>query len=1139
MKKDGKIVSGDTVRCEGSYSNWARVEFYITESGTYTLSRTATTQTGGVSWEDTTVYVYPVRECGATIWASSTNVSLYMTGTKSQTVSLKVKSDRENGKPNPDTFHYRISQSNSDIVSASLGDWYISSDGYDTTNLIITGKKGGETSVTISLREGNTDEKIDEITVNIFVGPKYTINYNANGGSSAPSSQTFYYGDNMVLRSEKPVRQGYDFLGWSTDRNAETATYFPGDDYRETQSAVLYAVWKSNENKDLSQAAVTLSQTSYTYDGGEKTPDVTVNLNGNILKRDTDYSVRYRNNKNAGTAIVEVTGKGDYSGNKTVDFTIVPKVIDNLTVELEADSYTYDGTEKRPSVTVKDGFASLVNGTDYTVSYLNNINPGNATVRIMGSGNYSGNKEVGFVIIEDSQKSRYLSEEEIYSFANSRDHFGYKDYYIKDNDFRKLSNYVKQIYKNDSSRADSIINRMQYMRFSDWSGSCYGMAVTTMLDKQNAIGFNENFDPSAKTMRDVQSPSRNTEVKSAINYYQVSQVIPYLQYTNCHCYENNKSDWKAGLKQLVKMSQEGEPILFCYYFKRGQYAYGHAIVIKGYEKADDGSHNIIAYDNRYPREDIIIKIDAGYSSCLVNGVENAYGIEYIKNMGAFDAVDIDGPNNKYLDFGTIESSMTYDDAAKNQTIITVKLSDEISVENAEGRILNINQGDYSGSMDVNDTRLMVSSSESGEDGSCIVFTVEDSESFTFESDKKEMSVSIQSSEYFGSAEVKGAGFVVFSKKDGISALGSNINYSMAWSVNDKICDMVKIEGISDSDVKLKRTEEGIMADGVDQKSGKVQVFSNIVDVDNYSYESGYDSLMVSAGTSGNVGDIAILGSSKENNVYDVSIGSLTRETEVCTEHSWSDWIFDSKTHWNKCIKCDEIINESEHEFKWVTDKEATSVETGIKHEECGICGYKRNENTIIEKKNGTGDTKNPTGTVSQQEEKIDISKAIITGLKISGYTYMGKSIEPSVEVILNGKSISKNGYSISYSNNKNVGVALIKIDGKGNYKGTIIKQFIICPKGTGLKNLSAGKKKMTVKWKKQTAQTTGYQIQYSMKKSMNSAKTKTVKNGNNTSLTIKKLKSKKTYYVRIRTYKKLKGKNYVSAWSKVKSVKIK
>ena len=74
----------------------------------------------------------------------------------------------------------------------------------------------------------------------------YTVTYDANGGSGAPSQQTKTYGQNLVLSSTKPTRSGYKFLGWSTYRNATSASYQPGTTYTHNANIYLYAVWEQN-----------------------------------------------------------------------------------------------------------------------------------------------------------------------------------------------------------------------------------------------------------------------------------------------------------------------------------------------------------------------------------------------------------------------------------------------------------------------------------------------------------------------------------------------------------------------------------------------------------------------------------------------------------------------------------------------------------------------------------------------------------------------------------------------------------------------------------------------------------------------------------------------------------------------------
>ena len=184
---------------------------------------------------------------------------------------------------------------------------------------------------------------------------------------------------------------------------------------------------------------------------------------------------------------------------------------------------------------------------------------------------------------------------------------------------------------------------------------------------------------------------------------------------------------------------------------------------------------------------------------------------------------------------------------------------------------------------------------------------------------------------------------------------------------------------------------------------------------------------------------------------------------------------------------------------------------------------------------------NYSGTISRT---FKITAKSISSSNIAGIidkTYTGRNITQS-PIIKDGNTVLKNGtdYSLSYISNKNVGNATIIIEGKGNYTGKINKSFKINPKGTSLKKLKAGKKQFKATWKAQKTQTNGYQIQYSTNKKFKSGNKKVkIKKNKTTSNTIKKLKAKKKYYVRIRTYKTVNGKTYDSGWSKVKKIKVK
>ena len=251
------------------------------------------------------------------------------------------------------------------------------------------------------------------------------------------------------------------------------------DSVENVSSKSIKVTGKSIDNSSIS---VALNPTTYTYDGTEKKPGVTVKDGTNTLTVGTDYSFVYSNNINAGTGKVTITGKGNYTGTKIVNFTInkrtltvkaeaksktygagdpgltytysnqvsgqTPKfsgalsraegenvgtyainkntlvLVDNspflannytlsyvganltitaknastFTATLNPTSYTYDGTEKKPSVTVKDGENLLAVGTDYSFVYSDNINAGTGKATITGKGNYTGTKVLNFTI---------------------------------------------------------------------------------------------------------------------------------------------------------------------------------------------------------------------------------------------------------------------------------------------------------------------------------------------------------------------------------------------------------------------------------------------------------------------------------------------------------------------------------------------------------------------------------------------------------------------------------------------------------------------------------------------------------------------------------------------------------------------
>ena len=298
---------------------------------------------------------------------------------------------------------------------------------------------------------------------------------------------------------------------------------------------------------------------------------------------------------------------------------------------------------------------------------------------------------------------------------------------------------------------------------------------------------------------------------------------------------------------------------------------------------------------------------------------------------------------------------------------------------------------------------------------------------------------------------------------------------------------------------------------------------------------------------------------------------------------------------NTVIKAQTVINATGHKSSgWITDKAASIGVKGSMHKECTVCKkvletaeipalsrisiskasvtlststyaydgkakkpgvtVKLNGKTL---KNGTdytvsysNNTKvgtakvtitgkgNYTGSVSKTYSiKNNFKKATVSGISTKAFT--GKNITQSITVKYNGKTLKKGtDYTVSYSNNKNIGTATVKIAGKGSYTGTITKTFKINPAKQEIQKLTAKSKAFFVDWA-QKGSATGYEIQYATNSKFTSAKKVTITNNKTDTKTISKLSGKKKYYVRVRSYTTVKGTKYYGAWSASKSVTTK
>ena len=294
---------------------------------------------------------------------------------------------------------YTGSEQTVSVSSVKAGDLDVSGDNYDVTGNKQTAAGTYTVTVTAKAESNYAGSATAQFTITkaeaSVTAPtaKTGLVYNATAQQlvnegSAEGATMLYSLDGTTYSEAVP-----------TATNAGTYTVY----YKATGDANHSDVAAASIEVTIAKAAlttVTLAETSLTYSGSEQTVSVSSVKAGTLDVSATDYDVTGNVQTNVGNYTATVTAKAEsnFTGSTTAQWSITAAGTASFTLTLNPTSFVYDGTEKKPAVTVKDGETVLVENTDYTLAYENNVNAGTAKVIATGMGNYSGTKEATFTI---------------------------------------------------------------------------------------------------------------------------------------------------------------------------------------------------------------------------------------------------------------------------------------------------------------------------------------------------------------------------------------------------------------------------------------------------------------------------------------------------------------------------------------------------------------------------------------------------------------------------------------------------------------------------------------------------------------------------------------------------------------------
>lgn len=1037
------------------------------------------------------------------------------------------------------------------------------------------------------------------------------------GNTASDGSNVFISKDTYITVAGK-LGPDADIMAGTDGMKDGTVIAVPADDYRilyadtekfsDDQGSRCFGLSHSGQivkggsigNVSIADAVIS-GITDAEYTGEEITQEgISVVLDETELKRDRDYILTYQNNINSGTASVIINGYGDYTGEKTAEFNITKKALSDAMIDPIRDRIYRDGEAIEPALTVRNGNVILTPEDDYSVSYSNNteIGEAGAVITAADGSNYTGTASAPFNIVSADGKNIITSEDDLAAFLQSCESSSPQTAYIKGQ-----ITLTKQVIvpasaeaelTGDGDDAELKLSASVFQNISSGAEEDYsGLTVKGTLRLENV-----NINAAQK--------GRAAGISSGgILYLEPDAVI-----------ENGKNTSESS-------HLDGQGI----YVAEGASAVIEGGIIKNNAKsgADRGNGGGI-----FNKGTLTVSAGTftGNSSTRGGGIYNSGGLLItggtFTSNNAYGSVNNDRTGegrggavcnaqtgNSQISGAVMRSNYSSDSggAVSNEgtmTLSNVEITGNKTVMSGAGidskGETTFESGLVSGNTASNWTISRISGSGGGVSVSAGSFTMNGGNI------AGNTAKNIYSYKEFATSIGNGGGVYVSNDPDdpcvftmnGGSIKGNRaICYSpskecghggglfvMGGSGTYKSDDGVTYKGYPGEAI-LNGGE--ILENTSTSTGGGVYINNREYGLSQQTFVKPYEIYLDGEAKLGISGSVRIADNSSDNlyltkGTYADLAGQLTDESEIyLTMEKGADAVVVKGTtacmpgekelaaihneSGTRTVQLDErgrniILKAAELEDTAELALSRTKfVYTGkLQHPEVNVI-LKDTQEALTEGKDFT--VEYPTRSIDADEYTVYIyGDGDYTGTLSADYaitpksfskvkitaadrTYTGSAIKAVPSSVKDGKTVLLRGedYKIStstYKNNKNPGKASVTLQGTGNYTGKATMYFRIIPGKVSIKS-AASKKAGTllVKWAKHPG-VDGYQILVATdKKFKKNKKTLTVRKGSSKSASVKKLKKKTNYYVKIRAYKKIDGKTCYGAYSKVLKKKTK
>jgi len=750
-------------------------------------------------------------------------------------------------------------------------------------------------------------------------------------------------------------------------------------------------------------AATVAAIASQAYTGSAKTPLPTVTDLSKTLVKDTDYTLDYSNNTSVGTATITITGKGNYSGTKEVTFSITARDISLATIG-EISNYTYDGTEHEPTATVKDGSVTLSATNDFDFSYSNNVNAGTATLTITGKGNYAGTKSKSFTIT-----ARGISAATVAEIAS-----------------QPYTGSAKEPKPTVTDLSNTLVLDVDYT-LSYTNNINAGTATVTITGKGNYTGTkSKNFTINTRAISTatVEEIAAKTYTGSAITPLPtVSDLSKTLAKDTDYTlkYSNNTSVGTATVTITGKGNYSGtKEVTFSITQRNISNATVAEIEIYYYDGAEktpepsvkDGSTTLVeGTDFEYGYRN---NVNVGTATLVITGLGNYGGTKEV-------AFTISPPT---IDRATVTLSQiefTYDGTAKEPSVTLVKIVEITLVEGVDFTV------SYSANINAGTAKVILTGKGAYTGTKEVTFTINPADMTSATLVGLNLTYVYTGSAILPTVTVNLDGKELVRNTDYLISFTNNINVGTAT---------VTVTGSKNYTGTLTETFEVIRADiatasvtGInatyEYTSAAITpeptvIFNGVTLVKDTDY-----TLTYSANTALGIATVTITGlgnfEGTANKTFEIVKANISSATVTGIEASYEFTGSDIEPEPSLTLKGVDLVKDTDFTVTYsnnLNEGTATVTITG-----CGNYEGEITKNFVI--------------------GKADISSATVTGINAS-YEFTGSAITPEPTLTFNGITLVKDtDYTVSYSANTNLGTATITFTGAGNFEGTSTKTFEI------------------------------------------------------------------------------------------------